>query len=149
MFGTMELTNQIIPVMRKQKEGRIIQISSILGFVSPPFRGAYSASKYALEGLTDAMRLELDDSGIRVSLVEPGPITSDFRKNAYKAFRKHIDTKSSVHSETYSLMEQKLTTEGPVQKFTLEPESVLKKVIHALESVCRHGRAHSYFGDSG
>ncbi|VAX17115.1 Putative NAD(P)-dependent oxidoreductase EC-YbbO [hydrothermal vent metagenome] len=134
LFGTMELTNLLIPVMRKHFEGRIIQNSSVLGLVSLPYRGAYNASKFALEGLTDAMRLELSDSGIYVSLIESGPILSNFRKNVYKAFNRHIDPSKSVHAEIYKTLEHRLTREGAIQKGTLPPEAVLKKVIHALES---------------
>ena len=83
LFGTHELTNLLIPVMRRQGEGRIIQNSSVLGFVSLKYRGAYNASKYALEGLTDTLRMELKGSGIYISLIEPGPIETSFRKNAY------------------------------------------------------------------
>ncbi len=134
LFGTMELTNLLIPVMRKNFEGRIIQTSSVLGLVSLPYRGAYNASKFALEGLTDAMRLELDGSGIYVSLIEPGPIISKFRENVYKAFKRHIDPSKSVHAEIYKTLEFRLTQKGAIQKGTLPPEAVLKKVIHALES---------------
>lgn len=134
LFGTLELTNLVIPMMRKQGNGRIIQNSSVLGFVAMKYRGAYNASKYALEGLTDTLRLELAGTNIHCSLIEPGPITSKFRENAYKAFKKYIDTEKSIHNKHYEEMEKKLLTEGPVVPFTLPPEAVLKKVIHALES---------------
>lgn len=134
VFGTLELTNRIIPMMRKQGYGRIIQNSSVLGFVAMKYRGAYNASKYALEGLTDTLRLELAGTNIHCSLIEPGPITSSFRKNAYKAFKENINTEKSIHKERYQALEEKLQTEGPVVPFTLPPEAVLKKVIHALES---------------
>jgi short-subunit dehydrogenase len=77
----MELTRLVIPVMRQQKQGRIINISSLLGIISMPFRGAYNASKYAVEGLSDTLRLELKPSGIDVITIEPGPIVSQFRDN--------------------------------------------------------------------
>ena len=134
VFGWQELTRMVIPIMRKQGYGRIIQNSSVLGFVSMKFRGAYNASKYALEGLTDTLRLELADTDIHCSLIEPGPIMSKFRKNAYTAFKKNIDAENSIHKEHYNAMEKKLLNEGPVVPFTLPPEAVLKKVIHALES---------------
>ncbi|MGD2138253.1 MAG: SDR family oxidoreductase [Gammaproteobacteria bacterium] len=138
LFGWHELTRLVLPVMRRQGHGRIIQNSSVLGFVALRYRGAYNASKYALEGLTDTLRLELRGSGIRVSLIEPGPITSRFRQNAYTAFQRNIDPQSSVHRAQYRRMEQRLRKAGPVVPFTLPPEAVLKKVIHALES--RHPR---------
>ncbi len=134
LFGTMELTNRILPAMRQQGFGRIIQNSSVLGFIGLPYRGAYVATKYALEGITDTLRLELADSGIHVSLIEPGPIESRFRENAYKAFKKNIDRENSPHRERYLAMERRLTKSGPAAPFTLTPEAVLKHVIHALES---------------
>jgi len=134
LFGTHELTNLVIPVMRRQGGGRIIQNSSVLGFVALKYRGAYNASKYAMEGLTDTMRMELKGSGIYVSLIEPGPIETHFRKNAYAAYKRNINTENSYHKAIYELMEQRLQTEGPVVPFTLGPEAVVKKLIQALES---------------
>ncbi len=134
LLGWHELTRQVIPAMRRAGEGRIIQNSSILGFVGLPFRGAYNCSKFALEGLTDTLRLELADSGIQVSLIEPGPITSNFRKNAQRVFEATIDTDASPHRDKYQAMRERLQKEGPAQPFTLPPEAVLKKVVHALES---------------
>ena len=134
LFGWHELTNRVLPVMRRQGYGRIIHNSSVLGFVALPFRGAYTASKYALEGLTDTLRLELRGTGIHVSLIEPGPIESRFRANAYAAYKRHIDPQASVHRERYLKMEERLLKTGPAVPFTLPPEAVLKKVVHALES---------------
>jgi NAD(P)-dependent dehydrogenase (short-subunit alcohol dehydrogenase family) len=134
LFGWHELTNRVLPVMREQGHGRIIHNSSVLGFVALPFRGAYNASKYALEGLTDTLRLELRNTGIYVSLVEPGPIESRFRANAYAAYKRTINPETSVHREKYRRLEQRLKTEGPVVPFTLPAEAVMKKVIKALES---------------
>ena len=134
LFGWLELTNLLLPVMREQGHGRIIQNSSVLGFVAMPFRGAYNSSKYALEGLSDTLRLELEGTDIHVSLVEPGPILSRFRANALQALRKYIDIESSCHSEKYQRVLDRLTTEGPAVPFTLPPEAVLKKVVHALEA---------------
>ncbi len=134
LLGWHELTRRVVPVMRRQGEGRIVQNSSILGLIAMPYRGAYNCSKYALEGLTDTLRLELHGSGIHVSLIEPGPIVSRFRDNAHRMFRRNIDQTDSYHRQQYAAAEQRLATEGPVSRFTLEPEAVLKKVIHALES---------------
>jgi len=142
LFGWHELTNQILPVMRRQGHGRIIQNSSVLGFVALRYRGAYNASKYALEGLSDTLRLELAGTDIHVSLIEPGPVTSRFRENAFKAYQENIDPDNSIHRDKYLAMEARLKTEGPVVPFTLPPEAVLKKVIHALES--RRPRARYY-----
>lgn len=134
VFGWLELTNLVIPIMRKQGFGRIIQNSSVLGFVCMPFRGAYNASKYAIEGLSDTLRLELKDTNIKISLIEPGPITSQFRANAAIALQQHIDIENSVHREKYTSELERLNKEGPAVPFTLPPEAVLKRVIHALES---------------
>jgi NAD(P)-dependent dehydrogenase (short-subunit alcohol dehydrogenase family) len=134
VFGTHELTSLVLPVMRKQGYGRIIQNSSVLGFAAMAYRGAYNASKYALEGLSDTLRLELAGTGIFVSLVEPGPILSRFRDNAMALYKKNIDRERSVHRQKYLAMEARLAKEGPAVPFTLGPEAVLKAVIHALES---------------
>lgn len=134
VFGWQELTNLAIPVMRKQGYGRIIQNSSVLGFVALPFRGAYNASKYAIEGLSDTLRLELKGSNIYVSLIEPGPISSLFRMNAVKALQKYIDIENSVHREKYQGVLARLNKQGPAVPFTLPPEAVLKRVIQALEA---------------
>jgi short-subunit dehydrogenase len=134
VFGTHELTCQVIPIMRRQGEGRIIQNSSILGLVAYPYRGIYNASKHALEGLTDTLRLELTGTGIYVSLIEPGPINSRFRDNAYVKFKQYVDVSTSAHRQVYAQIEQRLSTTDAVVPFTLPPEAVLKKVIHALEA---------------
>ena len=134
VFGWQELTNLAIPVMRQQRYGRIIQNSSVLGFVAMPFRGAYNASKYAIEGLSDTLRLELRGSNVYVSLIEPGPISSLFRMNAVKALEKYIDIENSVHREKYQGVLARLNKQGPAVPFTLPPEAVLKRVIHALEA---------------
>lgn len=134
VFGWLELTNLVIPVMRAQGFGRIIQNSSVLGFVAMPFRGAYNASKFAIEGLSDTLRLELKDTQIYISLIEPGPILSQFRANAVKALQQHIDIEHSVHREKYLGVLERLNKEGSAAPFTLPPEAVLKRVIHALEA---------------
>lgn len=134
VFGAQELTNQIIPVMRRQGGGRILYNSSVLGLVAFPYRGAYVASKFALEGLADALRLELAGTGIHVSLIEPGPILSRFRDNAHAAWQRHVQAETSVHRDNYAAMEARLLKAGPAAPFTLPPEAVLQRVIHALES---------------
>jgi NAD(P)-dependent dehydrogenase (short-subunit alcohol dehydrogenase family) len=134
LFGWHELTCRVIPAMRKAGEGRIIQNSSIMGFMTLPYRGAYVASKYALEGLSDTLRLELAGSGIHVSLVQPGPILSRFRENALIKWRENIDPEHSYHRDYYQAMLARLQKQGPAMPFTLPPEAVLKKVIHALEN---------------
>ncbi|MFV1998255.1 MAG: SDR family oxidoreductase [Acidiferrobacterales bacterium] len=134
LFGTHELTNKFIPAMRKQGYGRIIQISSLLGIAAMAYRGAYNASKFALEGLSDTLRLELRNTDIHVVLIEPGPIVSKFRDNAYAAFKENIDAEQSVHCEQYQNMIARFKSESGDARFTLPPEAVLAKTIHALEA---------------
>lgn len=134
VFGWHELTRQVLPVMRRQRHGRIVYNSSILGFMALRYRGAYNASKYAIEGIADTLRLELRGTGIHVALVEPGPILSRFRENAFAAYRRNIDKTHSPYRTAYEAMEQRLAKEGPAVPFTLPPEAVLARVIHALES---------------
>ncbi|WP_295543148.1 SDR family oxidoreductase [uncultured Thiohalocapsa sp.] len=133
LLGWHDLTRRVIPHMRAQGHGRIVQNGSVLGLVALPYRGAYVASKFALEGLTDTLRLELAGSGIAVSLIEPGPILSRFRDNGYAVYRRTIDAGASVHRAAYQRMEARLTTAGPAQPFTLPPQAVLNKLIHAIE----------------
>lgn len=134
LFGWVELTNHIIPVMRNQGGGRIVFNSSVLGYAAFPYRGAYVAAKFALEGLADTLRQEMHGTGIHVSLVEPGPITSRFRENCLPHFERHIDWKASRHRDSYEKQLARLHKPGPAAPFTLPPEAVLEKVVHALES---------------
>lgn len=134
VFGWHELTKQVIPVMRQQGHGRIIQCSSVLGFVSMAYRGAYNASKYAIEGLTDTLRLELKSANIAVILLQPGPINTQFRANALTAFQENIAIDTSVHKAQYHQQIERLTSEKSNAPFTLEPIDVTQALIHALES---------------
>lgn len=134
VFGWHELTKQVIPVMRQQGHGRIIQCSSVLGFVSMAYRGAYNASKYAIEGLTDTLRLELKSANIDVVLLQPGPINTQFRANALAAFQDNIDVEASVHKTEYQQQIERLASEKSNAAFTLEPLDVTRALIHALES---------------
>ncbi len=134
LFGWHDLTRRLLPVMRNQGYGRIIQNSSVLGFAAMRFRGAYNASKFALEGLSDTLRLELHGTDIHVSLIEPGPILSRFRAHGLEKWRQHIDAAASPHRDHYQAMETRLKKDGPAVPFTLPPEAVLEKVVKALES---------------
>jgi NAD(P)-dependent dehydrogenase (short-subunit alcohol dehydrogenase family) len=134
LFGTHELTNLLIPVMREQGQGRIIYNSSVLGLVAMRYRGAYNASKFALEGLADTLRLELHGTGIHISLIEPGPILTNFRQNSFALYKKNIDAEHSLHKASYQAMEERLQREGEAVIFTLPPTAVTEKVIHALEA---------------
>ncbi|MCX7068472.1 MAG: SDR family oxidoreductase [Methylococcales bacterium] len=142
LFGTHELTNLLIPIMRQQGHGRIIYSSSVLGLVAMRYRGAYNASKFALEGLADTLRLELHGTNIYISLIEPGPILTNFRQNSLALYQKNIDAAHSVHKETYKVMEERLQKEGAAVQFTLPANAVTEKVIHALEA--KHPKIRYY-----
>ncbi len=134
LFGTHELTNLLIPKMRQQGRGRIIYNSSVLGLVAMTYRGAYNASKFALEGLADTLRLELQGTNIHISLIEPGPILSHFRQNSFALYKQNIAATESFHKETYAAMEARLQKEGAAVPFTLPAKAVADKVIHAVEA---------------
>ncbi len=134
LIGWHDLTRRVIPVMRGQGHGRIVQCSSVLGLVAMKWRGAYVATKFALEGLSDAMRLELAGTGIEVVIIDPGPIDTPFRQNAIKQFEKWIDWENSMRVEEYreSLLDQlyKGSSKGP----QWPAAAVTKRLIRALES---------------
>ncbi|WP_375057590.1 SDR family oxidoreductase [Zobellella sp. DQSA1] len=134
LFGTHHLTRLVLPLMLAANEGRIIQNSSVLGLVAMQFRGAYNASKFALEGYTDTLRLELAGTGVHVSLLEPGPIETRFRANARDAFLRHIDPEQSRHRQGYRQTLARLQKPGPSSRYSLPPESCLAPVLHALTS---------------
>ncbi|HCH72012.1 MAG TPA: short-chain dehydrogenase [Ochrobactrum sp.] len=133
-FGWHDLTRRVIPVMRRQGHGRIVHCSSILGLVPMKWRGAYVASKFALEGLMLAQRMELEGSGIDVSLIEPGPIASRFTYNAASHAEADIDMEASVHRELYQRQMAKLKSGGTKSKNKLGPEAVYAVLLHALEA---------------
>jgi len=135
VFGYHELTRRVIPVMRAQGYGRIVNCSSVLGLVPLHWRGAYVATKYALEGLTDVLRLEMADTPIRVILIEPGPITSKIRVNSIPHFERWVDWQASPRAEQYrtSLLKRLYEDRGP-DRFELPASAVTAKLRHALES---------------
>lgn len=135
-FGYHELTRQVLPIMRAQGHGRIINCSSVLGLSAIRWRGAYVATKYALEGLTDTLRIELSDTAIKVILIEPGPITSDIRKNSVPHFERWIDWKNSPHRAGYekTLLKRLYKEQTGPDAFELPASAVTKKLIHALEA---------------
>lgn len=133
-FGWHQLTKRILPIMRQQGYGRIIQNSSVLGFAAMKYRGAYNASKFAIEGWSDTLRLELMGSGIHISLLEPGPIETQFRANALLAFKKWITIEGSAHQTQYQQQMARLDSETSSKAFVLPAESCIAPVIHALES---------------
>ncbi len=134
-FGWHSLTRAVIPVMRAQGHGRIVQCSSVLGMVTIPWRGAYSATKFALEGLTDSLRLEMRGTGLHICLIEPGPVTSKIRVNSIPHFERWIDWEASPRAAQYrgSLLKRLYESSGP-DRFELGPEAVLKRLIHACEA---------------
>ncbi|SOE16632.1 short-subunit dehydrogenase [Hoeflea halophila] len=131
-FGWHDLTHRVLPVMRAQGHGRIVQCSSILGLVPMRFRGAYNASKHALEGLSVTLALELEGTGIHVSLIEPGAIKSRFRANALKLFHRHIDIDNSVHREDYRAQLRRLEKQERSDSGKLGPEAVHAVLRQAL-----------------
>ena len=133
-FGWHTLTRLVIPVMRKKGHGRIVQCSSILGLVPMRWRGAYNAVKHALEGMNVTLRMELADSGIHVSLIEPGPIESKFATNALAYAEKNIDIEGSVFRKEYEPEIQRLRQGGVRSKHKLKPDAVYDVLKHALES---------------
>ena len=134
LFGWHHLIRQILPAMVAAGEGRIVQNSSVLGLVAMKYRGAYNASKFALEGYTDTLRLELAGTGVHISLIEPGPIDTHFRANARAAFLRHIDPTLSRHRTDYDLTLARLEKEGPSGRFTLPSEACVPPLLHALTS---------------
>jgi NAD(P)-dependent dehydrogenase (short-subunit alcohol dehydrogenase family) len=142
VFGWHELTNAVLPVMRAQGQGRVVQCSSVLGFVGAPWRGAYNATKFALEGLTDTLRIEMRDTDIDIILIEPGPIRSEFRANSARQFERWIDWTSSARSAQYetSLIKRLYQATTSSDRFERPPEAVLDKLIHAIESPRPHPR---------
>ncbi len=136
-FGWHTLTCRAIPIMREAGAGRIVQNSSVLGFAALPARGAYNSTKFALEGLTDTLRLELYGTGVDMILIEPGPVTSKIRENArthYDKWIKPIREHSPWDDYYGDTLEPRLYKEYEKDRFELGPESVLRKLIHALES---------------
>lgn len=136
LFGWHSLTRRVLPVMRAQGHGRIVQCSLVLGLVTMPWRGAYNATKFALEGLTDTLRIEMRDTGIHVVLIEPGPVTSRIRVNSIPHFERWIDWRASPRKARYEseLIARLYRETDKPDPFELPPEAVVKKLVHALEA---------------
>ncbi|HMP72857.1 MAG TPA: SDR family NAD(P)-dependent oxidoreductase [Kiritimatiellia bacterium] len=135
VIGMQDLTNRLLPAMRAHRAGRIVNISSVVGRISLPYLGVYSASKFAMEALSDALRVELTRTGIAVSLIEPGPITTAFRANSAAKAEAELNLHHGAHASFYreEISRRKAPQLEP-RAFTLAPEAVVKKIIHALES---------------
>ena len=140
LIGQLDLTNRLLPAMRARDAGRgagrIVMNSSVLGLVAARWRGAYVATKFALEGLTDTLRLELRGTGIRVILIEPGPIATRFRQNAIPHFERHVDWRASPHRAAYeaTLLKRLYAPEAKRDRFELPPSAVTETLARALEA---------------
>jgi len=153
VIGTLDFTNRFIPTLRAQKSGRIVIVSSVVGRVVIPFLGAYSASKFALEAIGDGLRMELGPVGVSVSLVEPGPIQTCFRKRVVSEAARGLEMRNSAFAKQYAkeLSEPERTYSRPTDVFRKPPEAVARKIVHALESPHPRARypvtAPAWFGD--
>jgi NAD(P)-dependent dehydrogenase (short-subunit alcohol dehydrogenase family) len=134
LIGHHDLTCRIIPVMRAQGHGRIVNNSSVLGLVGYRWRGAYVATKFALEGLTDVLRIEMRGTGLKFILIEPGPIATDFRINSARQFEKWIDWKNSARAAEYVNVRDRFYKGENRDRFELPASAVTARLIHALES---------------
>lgn len=119
VVGTHSLLRLAVKHMGSAGGGRILVNSSVLGVVGMKYRGAYVASKFALEGMADVLRMEVRDLGIDVCLIEPGPVYTRFRANGLKVFHEHVEVEGSRHAKRYEGLVKKLSTEGPVVPFTM------------------------------
>ena len=135
VFGLHEVTRQVLPYMRKQGFGKIIQHSSVLGIISLKFRGSYNASKYAIEGLNDTLRLELDGTNIFISTINTGPVTSKFRENAVKKFQENIDQENSNYKEIYKTqLNARLNNDKDTTPFNLPASAVSEKILEIMNT---------------
>ena len=132
-FGWHQLTKACLPLLRVNGSGRIVQCSSVLGLVALKWRGAYNSSKFAIEALSDTLRLELRGTNIHVCLIEPGPITSKFVETSLKNFEKNIDQANSNYGQAYERQRARLGRGGS-GRYKLGPEAVLEKLVHAAEA---------------
>lgn len=135
VFGLQDLTNRLVPVFREAGAGRIVQVSSVVGRMSLPFLGAYCASKFAVEAMGDAQRIELRGSGVGLSIIEPGPIITAFRKTCAAATEDAVDPATSAHGDLYlKELQRRKESQKKVNFINRPPEAVAAKVVHALES---------------
>jgi len=134
LFGYHDLTRRVIPAMRAQGHGRIVNCSSVLGFVGYQWRGAYVATKFAMEGLTDVLRMEMRGSGIHIILIEPGPVTSRIRENSIPHFERWIDWRASARAADYAVILDRLYKDRGPDRFELPASAVTAKLIVALDS---------------
>lgn len=136
LFGYHEVIRQVIPIMRAQGKGKILNCSSVLGFVAIPWRGAYNSTKFALEGLTDTLRIEMRNTNINVILIEPGPIGTKIRENSIPHFERWVDWENSPRKKQYEtgLIKRLYQPRNKPDAFELPVSAVTKVVMKALES---------------
>jgi NAD(P)-dependent dehydrogenase (short-subunit alcohol dehydrogenase family) len=132
-FGWHTLTRAILPVMRKQGSGRIVQCSSVLGFVGSPYRGPYAASKFALEGYSDVLRAEVARFGVKVVSIQPGPITSQFRTSALATFERTVQVEGSAYADDYAHQIDRMRSRDKAS-FELGPQAVTRALVKAVEN---------------
>lgn len=142
LFGYHDLTRRLIPMFRAQGSGRVVNCSSVLGLVGAKWRGAYVATKFAMEGMSDVLRIEMAGTGVEVVLIEPGPITSSIRKNAIPHFERWIDWQNSARREEYASLRHRLYESSGPDRFELPASAVTKVLIHAVESRRPRPRYH-------
>lgn len=138
--GLHEVTRAVLPAMRRQGHGRIVNCSSVLGYVAAPWRGAYVASKFAVEGLTGTLRLELRGSGIHVISIQPGPIGTELRRKSIPAFERWVDWRASALRDLYERHLLQRLYGGASDPMQLPPSAVTETLVRALES--RRPRPH-------
>jgi NAD(P)-dependent dehydrogenase (short-subunit alcohol dehydrogenase family) len=133
VVGLQALTNRFLPEFRREGCGRIVHVSSVVGRLALPFLGIYSASKFAVEALADAQRVELTGSGIGLSLIEPGPIATHFGDNALDQLDE-VRAEDSRFLAQYGIQSRRLRDKRERDPFSLPPEAVASRILHAIES---------------
>lgn len=135
LFGVHDLGRRLIPALRASGDGRLVNCSSVLGFAALPLRGAYVATKFAMEGLTDSLRLEMRGQPLRVILIEPGPITTRIRQNSIPHFERWIDVEGSARRAEYEALRDRLyAPRARPDPGELPPAAVTRALIRATES---------------
>jgi NAD(P)-dependent dehydrogenase (short-subunit alcohol dehydrogenase family) len=133
LFGVLRVTQAVLPHMRERRSGRILMLSSVAGLVTPPTYGAYSSSKHALEGLSNALRLELYSFGIDVVLIEPGYIVTNFQQTAKALAQPYAESaKTSAYAKIYEGAWNGANQGRGKSKTT--PEDCARVILQAIEA---------------
>jgi NAD(P)-dependent dehydrogenase (short-subunit alcohol dehydrogenase family) len=132
VFGVLRVTKAVLPGMRERRCGRIVMMSSVSGFLTPPTQGAYSGSKHALEGMSNALRLELYPFGIDVVLIQPGYIVTGIQKVAAEHAKPYFDNKKSPYASLYERFFRDVNVSRSRSKST--PEDCAKVMLRAIEA---------------